>query len=317
MLAIIVPAYKAKYLRAALQSIASQTDQRFNLYVCDDCSPEDLETIYRTTFVGSSNSNYFRFPENLGGKSLVAHWNRCVERTRGEPWLWLFSDDDLMDPDCVASFHRQRELLESDLYRFDTLTIDGRDNVISINPPHPLLESTLAFAYHRISFQRNSFAVEYVFSREAFLREGGFIPFPVAWCSDDASWIAFGGDRPIIAIAGARVKWRSSDINISGSARRNTMDKIEALILYSDWLERHAEKMAANSDRHIRSILPQLLQCWFVRHLAYYYPLTPRRIWQIGKKLSMRWPESNPLRWAARIVRGHVGWALRGIGSRL
>jgi len=317
ILAIIVPAFKAKYLRAALQSIASQTDQRFNLYVCDDCSPEDLESIYRSTFSDPSRGHYIRFPENLGCSSLVAQWNRCVEKTGGEPWLWLFSDDDLMDKDCVASFYRQRGLVDSDLYRFDTLTIDGFDNVITINPPHPMAESAMAFAYHRLNFKRDSFVVEYIFSREAFVRLGGFIPFPWAWCSDDASWIAFGGDRPIIGIPGSKVRWRSSAINNGGSPKRNTMEKIEAMILYSAWLESHAENEPAKSDRHIMDVLPKLLKHWFFRDLMHYYPLSLSQIWQVGEKISRRWPEKSALCWAIRIVQGHVGWVLRGAGNRL
>ena len=316
-LAIIVPAYKATYLKAALQSIAAQTDKRFMVYVCDDSSPEDLEVIYASIFPNSSNSKFIRFPTNLGGQSLVAHWNRCVEQTKGEPWLWLFSDDDLMDPDCVASFHRRREQLDSDVYRFDTLIIDGYDNVTTINPPHPMVEPPLTFAYHRMSFQRNSFAVEYITSRKAFLREGGFVAFPVAWCSDDASWVAFAGNQPIVSIPGARVKWRCSDLNISGSPKRNTMEKIEALVLYSKWLDERVNNATGESEQLIKVALPRLYKYWIERHLKQYYPLTPGQIWRVGKKLSNRWPERSQSRWAVRVLTTHVGWLLRGIGNRL
>ena len=44
-LAIVIPAYKAKFLPKTLDSIAAQTDKRFCVYIGDDCSPEDIGSI--------------------------------------------------------------------------------------------------------------------------------------------------------------------------------------------------------------------------------------------------------------------------------
>jgi len=44
-LAIIIPAYKATFLPATLDSIAAQTCQDFTLYVGDDYSPEPIGSI--------------------------------------------------------------------------------------------------------------------------------------------------------------------------------------------------------------------------------------------------------------------------------
>ena len=44
-LAIVIPAYKATFLAAALDSIAAQTCRDFTLYIGDDCSPNNLGDI--------------------------------------------------------------------------------------------------------------------------------------------------------------------------------------------------------------------------------------------------------------------------------
>lgn len=44
-LAIIIPAYKENFLFETLQSLANQTNKDFNVYVGDDCSPYDLQSI--------------------------------------------------------------------------------------------------------------------------------------------------------------------------------------------------------------------------------------------------------------------------------
>ena len=36
-----------------------------------------------------------------------------------------------------------------------------------------------------------SAACEYVFSRDIYRKAGGFVKFPLAWCSDDATWTKF------------------------------------------------------------------------------------------------------------------------------
>jgi glycosyltransferase involved in cell wall biosynthesis len=43
-LAIIVPAFRVRFLERTLQSLAAQTDRRFRVYVGDDASPEPVES---------------------------------------------------------------------------------------------------------------------------------------------------------------------------------------------------------------------------------------------------------------------------------
>ena len=104
-LAIVIPAYKSTFLAAALDSIAAQTCQDFTLYIGDDCSPNNLEEIV-DKYRDKINIVYKRFDTNLGGKDLVAQWERCIDTTQGEEWLWLFSDDDVMEKNCVEEFYK-------------------------------------------------------------------------------------------------------------------------------------------------------------------------------------------------------------------
>ena len=73
------------------------------------------------------NLVYHRFSENMGGKDLVAHWERCIQLS-AEPFIWLFSDDDLMPADGVERVmevlsrpHHQRGYF----FRFPLAVIDG------------------------------------------------------------------------------------------------------------------------------------------------------------------------------------------------
>ena len=106
-LAIVIPAYKAEFLEEALASLEAQTDRRFRVYVGDDASPGALEVIcdrHRQQL----DLSYHRFAENRGRDYLVDQWHRCIGLS-SEPWIWLFSDDDVMEPGCVAAFYAALE----------------------------------------------------------------------------------------------------------------------------------------------------------------------------------------------------------------
>jgi glycosyltransferase involved in cell wall biosynthesis len=123
-LAIIIPAYKSDFLAKALACLVRQTDQRFNIYVCDDASPADISGVARLT-LGARAYVYKRFENNLGGGSLARHWNRCVA-LGNEPWVWMFSDDDLMDDGCVAAFYKflETEGEDADMLRTHSIGIE-------------------------------------------------------------------------------------------------------------------------------------------------------------------------------------------------
>lgn len=99
-MAIVIPAYKGRFLKETLDSIAVQAHKdEFVLYIGDDASPERLDKIVES-YQNKVNLVYHRFSENMGGKDLVAHWERCIQLS-AEPFIWLFSDDDLMPADGV------------------------------------------------------------------------------------------------------------------------------------------------------------------------------------------------------------------------
>ena len=259
-LAIIIPAYKTKYLDAALNSIASQTNKNFKVYVCDDGSKEDIKSITEK-YADQLNLQYHRFDENLGKTDLVKHWNRSVAMA-DEEWIWLFSDDDIMAPGCSQAFFDALELTNSqyNLYRFNIEMIDAEGTIICVKDTHPTTETGYEFLKRRLQSKSLSAAVEYIFKREVFEKQGSFISFPVAYCSDDASWITFAGDLPIYTIQSEKVYWRSSGINIS-SAGGFQIQKTDSLLKFI--------KYVLNSYPEKRTELLTLTEPWFYENLSY------------------------------------------------
>lgn len=309
-LAIVIPAYKGQFLAVALASLAAQGNKVFRVYVGDDSSPEDLASICRA-FETRLDLHCHRFESNLGGTSLPDQWNRCVELST-EPWVWLFADDDVMEPDCVARFYQV--LAETrgacDLYRFNTLTIDGDGRVIKINRPHPERESSLEFAYHRLRGNRDSYASEYIFSRRAYDRCGGMARLPLAWCADDASWIGFATVTGIRTISGPRVMWRRSGLNITALKGETVTIKLQAAALFADDLDaRFAEEDFA-AGRIPQALFEEAKRDWFYGQLQSMAPL-PLALWLRLPRVPQILAGQTRLQFLARLIYIHLCWLSR------
>jgi glycosyltransferase involved in cell wall biosynthesis len=273
-LAIVIPAYKPDFFRAALESVAAQTEQRFRVYVGDDAGPPELQRIAEEVAATGVDLTYHRFDENLGRRSLTAHWNRCVSLST-EPWVWLFSDDDLMAPNCVATL--QAELARGDaphVLRFDTEVIDRRGKTLAVNPPHPASETGVDFIHARLEGQRNSYVVEYVFRREAFDRSGGFPDYPLAWCADDAAWYDFSRGAEIRTLRGAKIRWRASGLNITDAKRKNQREKLEAGARFLRFV-RDVVEPADTSGRRSADDWRRARERWWIDQVRYLMPVGP------------------------------------------
>jgi glycosyltransferase involved in cell wall biosynthesis len=236
-LAIVIPAWKEQFFFEALSSIERQSCRDFRLYIGDDASPGKLQDIVNG-FTGRIDFVYKRFEENLGQKDLPGQWERCIGLIGSEDYIWLFSDDDIMPEKGIELFYKAiADHGRFDLYRFNIRQIDKGGDLISDRTNHPDVESTEEFIYRRLKGETLSAACEYIFSRNAYNEAGGFVSFPLAWCTDDASWYLFGKNEGICTIPGEPVLWRISETNISKPEKENGQ-KYLATLLFHLWIKK-------------------------------------------------------------------------------
>jgi glycosyltransferase involved in cell wall biosynthesis len=269
-LAIVIPAYKSAFLRQVLDSVVSQTCRDFRLYIGDDASPEDLAGIVQE-YYDVLPISYHRFEKNLGRTSLMNHWERCIRLGR-EPWVWLFSDDDLMEPNCVEKFFKELQLTQGrhHLYRFNTNSINNTGRQLSENPPHPQNEAGADFLVARLRGGRTSTAQELVFSRAAWDSIGGFPDFPLGWASDDAFTATLGSQKSIRTIPGARVRWRLSGQNISANNSLGlAIQKLQACREFVEWAADFLKMNPPTSGHLSNGELAALLEDWFFMQMIY------------------------------------------------
>lgn len=235
-LAIVIPAYKTTFFRKTLESIALQTDKRFTLYIGDDCSPYDLNSIV-DDFRDRIEIVYHRFEKNLGGKDLVAHWERCIALTKDEPYIWLFSDDDVMDSNCVESYLAlPNDIKKNSLVHFNIRMIDDTEGgIVKQLPMYSKKMTAGEYLEAKLSGKLISFVVEFVFSRNLYNKVNGFQNFDLAWGADFMTWLKMAANCPkgIITInePDSFVNWRKSGENISPNKTKPILiRKINSLI---------------------------------------------------------------------------------------
>ena len=243
-LAIIIPAYKAAFLPAALDSIAAQTCKDFTLYVGDDCSPEPIGYIVER-YKEKIKLVYQRFETNLGGKDLVAQWERCIAMSQNEPYIWLFSDDDVMEPNCVEELFSQINQTEGayDVYHFNVDIINELGAFEKRKPDYPTVFPAYRFYRGKSSGRFSAFVVDTVFSRKVYEQFGGFTKYDLAWGSDVATWVLFSGRKGICTMPNARVKWRQSSQNITPNYSCQIAErKLKAELEFLNWAYRYFAK---------------------------------------------------------------------------
>jgi glycosyltransferase involved in cell wall biosynthesis len=288
MLAIVIPAFKPRHFQLALDSVAAQTDQRFRLYVGDDGGPDEIGRACAAYAASGRDITYRRFERNLGGTSLTSHWNRCIALAR-EPWLWLFSDDDVMLPGCVAAFYDAlTHAADVDVLRFDTEVIDAEGRRVRANPRHPPLESGADFVHDRLLLRRKSYVVEYVFRRQVFEAAGGFPDYPVGWCADDAAWFLFSRRGGIRTLPAGGVQYREHRGSITGAHRGHQREKLDASLRFLDLVERDV----APSDPRGRSAEEwhRASEVWLLAVVRYLMPVGPRLWGEVVRAFAERWP---------------------------
>ena len=230
----VLPAYKATFFREAIDSILNQTYKDFELIIVNDASPEDLSSI-----VNSYHDNriqYYINEKNIGGTDLVAQWNHCITYATGE-YLILASDDDvyhlnyLEKMDVLIDKYPNVNVFRP---RVQYMNADGH-----IRGESEFLEEFIThvdYIYAMDQGRISSAIAYYIFNRIELVKIGGFVNFPSAWASDDATVIRLARNG-VVSHDEALFAFRMSGLNISTRPNDSKLlfDKLVATENFFNW----------------------------------------------------------------------------------
>lgn len=231
----LLPAYKSVYLAEALESIKQQTYTDYTCIVSDDCSPEDLKTIFDNVVGSDTRFTYRCNEENMGGKSLVSHWNLLVDMCDTD-YLIMASDDDIYDSSFLEEINRLvQKYPHIDILRAKARRLENDKSVVEDGEIPELLTQDEFQPYFGVKPMILCLA-NYVFKTTALKAMGGFPDFPTAAKSDSATAIYLSSNG-IATTKDVLFSFRISNENLS-SARKydyNSVKTAIANIMFADW----------------------------------------------------------------------------------
>lgn len=231
----VLPAFKANYLLESINSILNQTIDDLELIIVNDQSPDDIDSIV-ALFENDSRIRYYTNEKNIGRRDLVLNWNLCCKRSVGE-YLILASDDDVYS----LNFLEEVSVLINNYPKVNLI----RGRVRSINEEGAEVEKDHLFpAYmaqddflYYASRGMISVQAQYVYNRKEFVKRGGFVNFPSAWCSDAATAYMMS-DQGVLSTPSIVFTFRKSSFHITGdSSIENKIIKLTANYLYWGWVD--------------------------------------------------------------------------------
>jgi len=232
-ISFIMPAYKAMFLKDAIDSIVKQTYPDWELVIIDDCSPDNLEAVIN--MFKDPRISYHRNEKNLGGENLVNQWNHSLSFANGD-WVVLAGDDDMYDQHfCEDVSNLALKYPKANLIRSRVEQIGQKNEHIWDDNMFDEFTNCYEFLNNWITGKAFTCVGNYAFRRKALESIGGFMNFPCAFCSDVATPIILAKNG-VANTSGLLFKFRQSPYHLSGNQSK-LKDKLEAIAGFYDWLE--------------------------------------------------------------------------------
>lgn len=231
-----------------------QDYQDFKVVVSDDCSPEDLKDVYDSVVRSDSRFTYRRNKENIGGKSLVDHWNLLVELCDTDFFI-MSSDDDVYASNYLSEIDKLiAKYPQCNFFRGRAKYIDENGNLMVNDVVWPEYTDNMHFILMAMSGITISCEANNCYRTKAFKEKGGYQKFPVAWFTDDATHVKMAS-MGCACTSDIVFGFRSSSLNIS--AQRNnpkiSADKVLATLDFWAWIIAYLKKIKYESESSLMS----------------------------------------------------------------
>jgi len=231
LVTIAIPAYKDMFLKEAIMSALNQTYSNIEIVVVNDKSPYDIASVVR--FFCDTRIRYYENEENIGGKDLVAQWNRCLTYAKGD-YFCLLCDDDVYHPDFVS------ELMELTIkyptchvFRARAAVIDKGGAILKNYPLSPEFETLDNYIWDVCNFRRKQTVSEFLLETQHLRKLGGYYSIPLAWGADYVSIYRLAENGGIASSKKTLAMFRDSGENISSEHVKGFWIKLNALKIKS------------------------------------------------------------------------------------
>lgn len=238
LVSVAIPAYKATFLKSAIESVINQTYKNLEIIIVNDRSPENLDGIVAK--FSDHRIKYFTNNINIGGLDPVANWNKCLSLCSGE-YFALLCDDDVYEPTFIEKLLQLSvNYPNCNVFRARAKIIDGQGKIISYYPTSPEFEDAVNYLIDLEGGYRLQTISEFLFKRKYIVNLGGYTPLPMAWYADHLSIVKFAQNGGIASSSEFLINFRLSGQNITSQSQSYILEKIKANKIYSKWIYEYA-----------------------------------------------------------------------------
>lgn len=253
LVTIAIPAYKATFLRQAIESALGQTYQQIEVIVVDDHSPNPIQEVVKT--IDDPRVKYYRNKENIGKENPVYNWNKCLSYSQGE-FFALLCDDDTYSPSFIEEMLKlANQFPNTNVFRTRADFINEKGQTTDWYPSSPLWENVDDYIWHVNRRYRKQTISEFMYRTAHIRKLGGYYPLPLAWYADYVSVFRFALEGGIASSSQLMMHFRQSGQNISSQDKKNSMEKLKAIKLYIHWLTTFVqENHLPKSQEHLYNL---------------------------------------------------------------
>lgn len=234
MISVALPVVKTRFFAEALDGVLAQTHADFEVIVVDNAADGDVRA--EVARRDDSRLRYVRHDVRL---PVIENWNRCLDYAERDYFV-LASDDDVYLPgflaDIAALIARHPA---AGVYHARARIIDEAGALKRLAPACPEIETALEFIWHRMARMREHYVSDFVYPTRRLRDEGGFVDFPGAWFSDEATAFRHGLRGGVACSPEPTFCYRESAISLT--SRSGVPVKLSAIARYEDWLRERLE----------------------------------------------------------------------------
>lgn len=240
---VLVPAYKAEFLKECIDSILSQTYNNLELIIVNDASPQDIDSIVDS--YSDDRIRYYKNEKNIGAINLVDNWNKCLSYAKGD-YVICMGDDDKLLPNCLEEYNKLiNQYPGIGLLHGWTEIIDENSVPYQMTTMRGLHESAYSLCWHRIwEFYGRQFIGDFCYERRWLVEHGGFYKIPMAWGSDDITAIIGASKNGVANTQVPVFQYRSNKYSVTSTGNLNV--KMDAINLTLDWYKQFLNNKSDN-----------------------------------------------------------------------
>lgn len=239
---ILIPAFKAKYLKECIDSVLSQTFKDFEIVIVNDASPENVEEIVKK--YNDRRIKYYLNESNIGAENVVENWNKCLQYSSGD-YVICMGDDDKLLPSCLDEYEKLLcQYPGIGLLHGWTEIIDEHSKVVELTTHRCNYETAMSLLWHRMHAYSTQYIGDFCYNSLLLKENGGFYYLPLAWGSDDISAIIAADKNGVANTQKVVFQYRRNSQTISKTG--NLILKMHAVLQKEEWLNNYLHQDCEN-----------------------------------------------------------------------